>query len=59
MASHAEVGFKLGKWHDVGYWRLGLCQATPPLEPILSPSLRSYHSNALDVRWGHKAVAER
>jgi L-amino acid N-acyltransferase YncA len=21
---HRDVGFKLGQWHDIGYWRLGL-----------------------------------
>lgn len=35
IGTYPEVGFKLGKWHGVGYWRLGLSQATPPLEPIL------------------------
>ena len=39
IGTYPEVGFKLGKWYDVGYWRLGLCQATPPLEPILFPQL--------------------
>ena len=39
IGTYPEVGFKLGKWHDVGYWRLGLCQATPPLEPVLFPEL--------------------
>lgn len=35
IGTYPEVGFKLGEWHDVGYWRLGLCQLTPPLEPLL------------------------
>jgi L-amino acid N-acyltransferase YncA len=39
IGMYPEVGFKLGKWHDVGYWRLGLNQATPPLEPIIFPEL--------------------
>ncbi|NWD06351.1 arsinothricin resistance N-acetyltransferase ArsN1 family B [Pseudomonas gingeri] len=39
IGTYPEVGFKLGKWHDVGYWRLGLCQSTPPLEPLLFPQL--------------------
>lgn len=39
IGTYPEVGFKLGKWHDVGYWRLGLCKATPPLEPVLFPEL--------------------
>ncbi|WP_426236515.1 arsinothricin resistance N-acetyltransferase ArsN1 family B [Pseudomonas sp. TWP3-2] len=41
IGTYPEVGFKLGIWHDVGYWRLGLCQETPPLEPILFPQLES------------------
>lgn len=39
IGTYPEVGFKLGKWHDVGYWRRGLCQLTPPLEPVLFPDL--------------------
>lgn len=39
IGTYPEVGFKLGKWHDVGYWRLGLCPATPPLEPVPFPQL--------------------
>ncbi len=39
IGTYPEVGFKLGKWHDVGYWRLGLCPLTPPLEPVLFPDL--------------------
>lgn len=39
IGTYPEVGFKLGKWHDVGYWRLGLCLLTPPLEPVLFPDL--------------------
>lgn len=30
---YREVGFKFGRWHDVGYWRLGLCEGPPPGEP--------------------------
>ena len=39
IGTYPEVGFKLGKWHDVGYWRRGLCLLTPPLEPVLFPDL--------------------
>ena len=28
---HNNVGFKLGCWHDIGYWRIGL--AAPDVEP--------------------------
>jgi L-amino acid N-acyltransferase YncA len=32
---HKDIGFKLGRWHDIGYWRLGLAVgAAPPSEPI-------------------------
>ena len=32
---HKDIGFKLGRWHDIGYWRLGLADgAAPPNEPI-------------------------
>jgi L-amino acid N-acyltransferase YncA len=24
LGTYREVGYKLGRWHDVGYWRLGL-----------------------------------
>ena len=32
---HKDIGFKLGSWRDIGYWRLGLADsAAPPSEPI-------------------------
>jgi phosphinothricin acetyltransferase len=32
---HRDVGFKLGQWHDIGYWRLGLASGLAPTpEPI-------------------------
>jgi phosphinothricin acetyltransferase len=31
---YREVGFKHGRWHDVGWWRRALAQATPPAEPM-------------------------
>ncbi|MGH6988050.1 MAG: arsinothricin resistance N-acetyltransferase ArsN1 family B [Caulobacteraceae bacterium] len=34
IATYAEVGFKLGAWRDVGWWRLGLDERTRPAEPI-------------------------
>jgi phosphinothricin acetyltransferase len=27
------AGFKLGRWHDVGFWQLALQEATGPPEP--------------------------
>jgi len=30
-----DIGFKLGRWHDIGYWRRGLTDSTaPPTEPV-------------------------
>jgi L-amino acid N-acyltransferase YncA len=34
LGTYREVGFKLGRWHDVGYWRLGLREGAPNAEPI-------------------------
>ncbi len=41
---YRQVGFKLGAWRDVGWWRLGLAdgaetQGAPPTEPIALPAL--------------------
>jgi L-amino acid N-acyltransferase YncA len=30
LGTYTEVGFKHGKWHDVGYWRKRLNISTPP-----------------------------
>jgi L-amino acid N-acyltransferase YncA len=34
IGTYPEVGFKHGKWHDVGYWRRLLNPATPP-HPVI------------------------
>ena len=31
---YREVGFKFGRWHDVGYWRLALSEGPPAGDPI-------------------------
>jgi L-amino acid N-acyltransferase YncA len=32
---HHDVGFKLGSWRNIGYWRLGLAESPePPGEPV-------------------------
>ena len=32
---HNDIGHKLGRWHDIGYWRLGLADGPePPSEPV-------------------------
>ncbi|MFO1187666.1 MAG: arsinothricin resistance N-acetyltransferase ArsN1 family B [Alphaproteobacteria bacterium] len=39
---HPAVGFKLGSWHDVGWWQRPLATpATPPGAPIALPDLLS------------------
>jgi L-amino acid N-acyltransferase YncA len=42
MAVYRSVGFKLERWHDVGWWRLALIDPPPaePVEPVLLPTLR-------------------
>ena len=38
---HRDIGHKLGRWHDIGYWRLGLADgAAPPGEPVPFAALR-------------------
>jgi phosphinothricin acetyltransferase len=35
LGVHKDVGFKLGRWHDIGYWRMGLADGTAqPVEPV-------------------------
>jgi phosphinothricin acetyltransferase len=32
---HEDIGFKLGRWHDIGYWRKGLADTDAlPSEPV-------------------------
>ncbi len=31
---HHDAGFKAGRWHDIGYWRLGLGKGNAPEEPV-------------------------
>jgi L-amino acid N-acyltransferase YncA len=38
---HKDVGFKLGRWHDIAYWRMDLADGTaPPVEPVPFASFR-------------------
>jgi phosphinothricin acetyltransferase len=39
LGTYREVGFKFGRWHDVGWWRLGLGNGSPDAEPIAFPDL--------------------
>lgn len=41
IGTHKDIGHKLGRWHDIAYWRLGLAEgAAPPHEPVLFASFR-------------------
>ncbi|WP_191488215.1 arsinothricin resistance N-acetyltransferase ArsN1 family B [Pseudomonas sp. FEN] len=42
IGTYPEVGFKQGRWHDVGYWRKPLCTATPPAEILAFSEARRY-----------------
>ncbi|MCP1647953.1 arsinothricin resistance N-acetyltransferase ArsN1 family B [Pseudomonas nitroreducens] len=40
IGTFPQVGFKLGQWHDVGYWRLALgVQSNSPDEPRRYPEI--------------------
>jgi L-amino acid N-acyltransferase YncA len=40
LGVYRDVGFKLGAWRDVGWWRLALSQDDgPPAEPVALPVL--------------------
>jgi L-amino acid N-acyltransferase YncA len=44
---HIDIGHKLGRWHDIGYWRLGLADGPePPSEPV--PFAALMHTLTLD-----------
>ena len=34
FATYKEVGYKFGRWHDVGWWQRPLAVTSAPLEPI-------------------------
>lgn len=41
LGIHKDIGHKLGRWHDIGYWRLGLADgSSPPEEPLQFASFR-------------------
>lgn len=41
LGIHKDIGHKLGRWHDIGYWRLGLAEgSSPPEEPLRFASFR-------------------
>jgi phosphinothricin acetyltransferase len=39
VGTYEEVGFKLGRWWNVGWWRLPLCSGSPSGEPMLYAEL--------------------
>jgi len=41
LGTYREVGFKHGRWHDVGWWRLALAEGPPGGEPVPFPALES------------------
>lgn len=48
IGTHKDIGHKLGRWHDIAYWRLGLAEGTaPPREPI--PFASFQHMPAFDA----------
>jgi L-amino acid N-acyltransferase YncA len=50
---HNDVGFKLGDWRNIGYWRLGLAEgSTPPGEPVPFAVFRDTPEFASAIRQG-------
>jgi len=44
LGTYGGVGYKLGAWHDVGWWQLRLSDAPgPPEEPVALPDYRRAH----------------
>jgi L-amino acid N-acyltransferase YncA len=39
IGTYTEVGFKLGHWWDVGWWRRPLCSGSPDGDPVLYAEL--------------------
>jgi len=50
---HNDIGFKLGSWRNIGYWRLGLAECSaPPREPIPFAVFRETPEFAGAIRQG-------
>ena len=43
IGTFPEIGFKLGRYHDLGWWRRTLAEGTPAHDPIPFSALRSVH----------------
>ena len=41
FATYTEVGYKFGRWHDVGWWQRPLTANSAPLEPIPYAEIRA------------------
>jgi phosphinothricin acetyltransferase len=53
---HKDIGFKLGRWHDIGYWRMGLASTDAlPSEPVPFASFR--RTPAFAVALGQSALS--
>jgi L-amino acid N-acyltransferase YncA len=54
---HKDIGFKLGRWHDIGYWRIGLANTdTPPSEPVPFAAFRRTPGFAIAL--GQPAISD-
>ena len=59
---HKDIGFKLGRWHDIGYWRIGLASTdAPPSEPVPFAAFRRTPAFliALDAEQSCRATGDR
>jgi L-amino acid N-acyltransferase YncA len=57
---HEYIGLKLGRWHDIGYWRIGLAEPMPsPPEPVPFAAFRKTPAFliALDAEQSCRAAA--
>jgi L-amino acid N-acyltransferase YncA len=53
---HKDIGFKLGRWHDIGYWRMGLADSDAlPSEPVPFAAFRK--TPAFAVTLGQSAIS--
>jgi phosphinothricin acetyltransferase len=46
LGTYHEVGFKFGRWHDVGWWRLAVGEGLPQADPIPFGRIASELRNA-------------
>ncbi len=57
---YERVGYKMGTWHDVGWWQLGLkAHADLPEEPTALPTLLNRPDWATLVRTGEELIRAR